>query len=826
MMDSECLSLLPAVCLVLADPKQSPPDDTSLEKLLDWFKALHSQSNGQVLLQHQPCLLEFISSVCTSKTTDPAILSFTLNLTGLLAATTQGFHLLDEGGLLACVFEREAWGVCDLWEDASVRSGWLQGLLNMLKHQQALDFMCGNGLIKVILQLQNDRSLFVACLANQLLVHILNFLTSSNMTNESDVVGSSESSLRPDCVLVSSEIMNAVVEVLSSEDHPQVLQGLRLLSLVLSQCGEPIRSTLWKDVLVPLEVLVNRGSESLIQTLITVLEAAVRTPLLSQSEHKVEELLEAMLGDGNRKECFQCAALIVKLEKCPEVLKRKAMDIIMFPLQCVSTQPQAEKEINVVLKEQLSQKASCISLLMQSLSSLAQLAHAKYLFEDISIHSITSSVVLLLRMCSGHCPSSLLHINTFTHLIGCCKVQRCGLDTLGALSVYEENLDLRMNVFGVLLDYLQSPDSHATVLKKTFQAVKRWIVCSPFPDLLQFISHDLFPVLEKRMCDLRWEVRDSTLEFITQLTAALNDNSGFTEALHTSGMVSVLLSSLADAEGYVRASAVAAVREAVTASFHQTVLVSNSKLLEEALVQMMAILSQDTEGFPRRAVVQTFTSWLKGSHLVTALESSLSSVLSLGGNDFDWEVKMHTLELAEVLMEKTLTCCPYAVQNFGSSEETRFTQALIKFKDFGLFDLLFNSLFDCDRPVCERACALLVKLRTLTAETADLDHSVLVLNVCGNRWGDEVQRRYLNKQQAKASVCVTNGVTGSDDGMDCGLYCIKDISLPKILQILDLDDMQRMLMLSSDHVVNSPRSLMEDILSAAQQSEENIVDCY
>lgn len=26
------------------------------------------------------------------------------------------------------------------------------------------------------------------------------------------------------------------------------------------------------------------------------------------------------------------------------------------------------------------------------------------------------------------------------------------------------------------------------VLKKTFQAVKRWIVCSPFPDLLQFIS--------------------------------------------------------------------------------------------------------------------------------------------------------------------------------------------------------------------------------------------------------------------------------------------------------------------------------------------------
>lgn len=132
-------------------------------------------------------------------------------------------------------------------------------------------------------------------------------------------------------------------------------------------------------------------------------------------------------------------------------------------------------------------------------------------------------------------------------------------------------------------------------------------------------SADLFPVLEKRTCDLRWEVRDSTLEFITQLTVALNGttylslrfyyfiycsaeyfsdnfqcnctfclflpgNIGFIEALHTSGMVSVLLSSLADAEGYVRASAVAAIGEAVTSSFQQTVLVSNSNLLVRQLL--------------------------------------------------------------------------------------------------------------------------------------------------------------------------------------------------------------------------------------------------
>lgn len=822
-MDGDCSSLLPAVCLVLADPKQTPPDDTSLEKLLDWFKDLHSQSNGQVLLEHQPCLLEFISSVCASKATDPAILSFTLKLTGLLAASKQDFHLLEEGGHLVCVFEREAWSVCDLWEDASVRSGWIQGLLNMLKHQQALDFICRQGLIKVILQLQNDRSLFVACLANQLLVQILKLLTPSDVTSGSDAVVSSKSSSSLDWVSVSSEITNAVVEALSSENHPQVLQGVQLLSLVLSQCEEPIRSSLWKDVLPPLEVLINRGSEPLTQPLMTVLRAAVMTPLLGQSEYKVEEFLEVMLGTGNRKEGILCATLIVKLEKCPKVLKRKAMDIILLPLQCVSTQSQDEKEVDLVLKEPLSQKALCISLLVQSLSSLAELAHKEY-FEGVCIPSVTSRVVQLLRVCSGHCTSSLLHVSACTHLIGSCKIQRCGLDTLGALSVYEDNLDLRKDIFGVLLDYLKSPDSHATVLKKTFQAVLRWIgVCASFPDLLQFISNDLFPVLEKRMCDVRWEVRDSTLEFITQLTVALSDNSGFVEVLYTSGLVSILLSLLSDTEGYVRASAVTAVGEAVTSSVQQMALVSKINLLEEALAQMMSILSQDTEGFPRRAVVKTFTSWLKGSNPITALDSSLSSVLSLGGNDFDWEVKMHTLELAEALMEKMLTCCPYAVQSFSSSERTRLTQSLSKLKDLGLFDLLLNGLFDCDRPVCEKSCQLLLKLKRLNAEKADFDHDALVLKACGNRWGDEVQSRFLNKQQVKASEHV---LIGGGEGTEKDLHCIKEIPLSVILQILDLDDMQRMLKLSSDHVVNSPRSLMEDILSAAQQSEENIVDCY
>lgn len=39
-MDRECVSLLPRVCEVLLDSGRSLPDDTSLEKLLDWFTGL------------------------------------------------------------------------------------------------------------------------------------------------------------------------------------------------------------------------------------------------------------------------------------------------------------------------------------------------------------------------------------------------------------------------------------------------------------------------------------------------------------------------------------------------------------------------------------------------------------------------------------------------------------------------------------------------------------------------------------------------------------------------------------------------------------------
>lgn len=46
-MDPECSRLLPALCAVLADPRQPVADDTCLEKLLDWFTAVTEAGKGE-----------------------------------------------------------------------------------------------------------------------------------------------------------------------------------------------------------------------------------------------------------------------------------------------------------------------------------------------------------------------------------------------------------------------------------------------------------------------------------------------------------------------------------------------------------------------------------------------------------------------------------------------------------------------------------------------------------------------------------------------------------------------------------------------------------
>lgn len=134
--------------------------------------------------------------------------------------------------------------------------------------------------IEPLLQLQTDTSLFVASAANQTLVHLLlSFQLSSpeglNSIEEHDDE-KAHTSIGTDVVMAISEYLTESLVPGDSTQLRQSLQALRLLAVLLSQAGPPLRNMLLQTVLDPLEELVKAGYSQLTLPLMDSIMAAHR----------------------------------------------------------------------------------------------------------------------------------------------------------------------------------------------------------------------------------------------------------------------------------------------------------------------------------------------------------------------------------------------------------------------------------------------------------------------------------------------------------------------------------------------------------------------
>ena len=279
--------------------------------------------------------------------------------------------------------------------------------------------------------------------------------------------------------------------------------------------------------------------------------------------------------------------------------------------------------------------------------------------------------------------------------------------------------------------------------------------------------------------------------------------------------------------------------------------------------RLLEILSQDTEGFSRRAVVQYFIAWFSSSpshspqssvatSCTSLLMQCVPSVLSQGSADLDWEVKVHTLELVELLMDEAFSghrrykktsdtrqapSHPYGVvsnQAFTlhthtgqhtDGVESDLSGVLNNLVELGVVSAMLSGLVDCDRPVGLRACRLLITLRETVAD----DAVGVSCELPDWGWGLEIRKMLGVKKSAGArEVDIAGKRCFNDDSEDCG------VGVCKALRSLGLDERLDVLTQSSDHVHNSPLSLLQDILTASaahtrpdtQAGEEVIVDCY
>ncbi|XP_029362752.1 integrator complex assembly factor BRAT1 isoform X3 [Echeneis naucrates] len=836
-MDADCVLLLPGVCQVLLDSGRSLPDDTTLEKLLDWLTGITEADKEGSLLEVHPCLLEFISFVVCKTSSDPSVISFTLKLCGLMGATEDGFKRLQESSVLDLAFSRQHWHEAGLWEDPCIRIGWIQGLRSMLLHSKALSFFVQADLTAQLLQLQTDTSLFVASAANQMLAHILLFFQPV-MSAGCNTIGKKHwedkrtqaSIIGPGVTMDTSEDYDAVLAVTSkylqeslvpkeNTQFHQSLQTLKLLGLLLAQARPPLRDQLLQTAADPLEEVVTAGCSQLTLPLMDVVLAAYSSSSTGEGvpDQHVARLLSSMLTMSKPADLIQAAAALLSRGHPDSVHAAQAVRILLLPLDLITgqallgTNTAADKH-RFSMVDQLKSKTSCISMICVCLTNTPQISLMPADLLPCPSASIVTAVLSLLRICSGDSSSSPAGCpEVFRNVISSGKVQKSALEALTGLSSSPGVKGMLIEVLAVLIEYLNHPDSDPIVLHKSYQAVVQWLsVCVDLSFTTDKLQQDLVEVVKKRVCDMRWE---------TDIV---------------------------------------------------------SRLLE--------ILSQDTEGFARRAVVQYFIAWFSSRSSSTSrspststcstsplLMNSVSTVLSLGSADLDWEVKVHTLELAELLLDEAFLGHrgyrkgsdthlalphPYAVVSDQTctlhTHNRKRTEGMdsdlaIRLKTLveqGVFSVLLSGLVDCDRPVSLKACQLLIKFREtvcpVSIEAPEETVAEVSCELPGWGWGQDISKTLgmTMSDQAKVADIAANGAHVFDSE-DCKENVNKGgdsvcVRVCEVLRSLGLDAKLDILIQSSDHVHNSPLSLLQDILTAGaahshpdtQPGQEVIVDCY
>ncbi|KAG8432989.1 hypothetical protein GDO86_017309 [Hymenochirus boettgeri] len=786
-MSTQCSQLLPQVCGVLVDERQLINDTSCYEKLLDWFKSLLNTVPVTQLLEDNPCIIQVFQHVLNVGELDPNLLSFALRLAGIFAGHEVGYKYLQREDIAHNMFGKYT---SDLWKDASVRIAWIQGLLSMVQHKQAVSFL-SKSVLDVIFNLQMDSSLYVASASNQLVAHI--FLSYMKMDLEN-----TECNCVSDWPESAQTIITYLEKSLKSGISFLVSQSIKTLTAVYKGCSNGLAAVLWSHISVLINSLLNQKSVHGSDHLEDLFLCAARFPSISNSESDLWILVALALKSLNPFHSGSLALGILRLQHCPQSVCLQAVCVLLHPFDFILKSSNYHNGHTGLLDELVTDpvevekllitKSSCVSLLCQYLCHLHQLCNM----------SLMSCVITVLEFCIGHTSGFSARSTLCRNLIGCLRVQRSALDALGALS-------------------------SCPVLKKSLQASLSWLrsssatTDSEYWPLTSTFLQDLCPVLKKRLCSPSWEIRDSTLEFLTLLIDSFKECTVFINIVTTSGIPLIVLDLLKDPESYVRASAVSCLGHLLNICPSSEVLQTNT---EDIVLRFLDMLSRDTEGFPRRAIMRVFTDWLEQGHMqeLKDFEGLFSRILEVTSSDLDWEVKVNALTFAEVFIRQTHDMCnvpsyPRNVNLPSNKTTDSMTEVMQKWNRVGLFDFLFNSLCDCDRPVALRSCNILCSLKTTlpTGElpTGELPTESKPLELYNTEWLESTMKD-------RSFHVYTNS-----NGLAQDVWWVADI-----LNKVDLQSLKDYLSKSSGHIHETPQSLLHDIKASLWCLEEHDADCY
>ncbi|XP_078718174.1 integrator complex assembly factor BRAT1 isoform X1 [Lampetra fluviatilis] len=849
----EGLALLPPVLQLLTDPGRDVTDDTCLEKLLDWLGREMSRpdTGGEVLRHVRPCVLDFLGRVSAARMdVAPCVLSLALRLAGLLGTTDCGFQRLQALGLVDGLFGALPGAESSPWREAAVRCGWLVGLGSALRHEPAFRWLCQPGNVEVVLSLWKDPSMFVANAANQLLARLLVWgerLGPAVAPPSSPPPSSPAGTPRHNPVL--DLVDRSVRSSLRGDDGGEdgVRRSLRLLAawgasggsvagaagLATDAEAENGRSdctgedggrweamaALWPDVRACWEG--GRVGERETRTVQALLDLHLALLLRSRESPPgflhLPALLQALLESRHAGHGLSLAAALSRLPGSERDAAAAHVHTVLLPLLAAAAEagstategatalpsapPTAGADgVATWALRHMGTRAGAVGLLCHATHLLSQLAGEERTLGRAEATAATEGVCRVVALSLGlDLPQSPTGGRLALFLIGCSRVQRVGLDCLAALAAPTEGEDaLGRAVVKVLLGCLGSPDADPSVIAKAFRALQRWLEPERGPAWLTSDTEDaLVRVLALRLEDTRWEVRDSSLEFLaagvsaSPRAAAAAPGSALAPWLARHGLhAGAAWHRLSDAQAYVRASAVVALGAMALGgdgAAWARALAALHLTEDDVLGRLCDVLSGDAECFPRRAACRVLTACLRAGGSLRAPLLALASApparagpagaaLRAAARDPDWEVKVNALEFWEAAA--TLL----AREPAGPAGPAAGGPA-------PALAVLVAALRDCDRPAASKACAALMAL-------------------------------------ADAGVAPRRGGAGgdADDGGDASADATADAT--DDLRRLDLPALRDELERRSDYVQSGPASLLRDILASSDGALLDGADCY
>uniref|UniRef100_UPI00358F982A BRCA1-associated ATM activator 1-like n=1 Tax=Myxine glutinosa TaxID=7769 RepID=UPI00358F982A len=458
--------LLPAICRLLAQPHYEAPDDTCLEKLLDWLQELITDGNGGEL-ECWSCLSNFLEQAWASKDSlGSDVLSFSLRLAGMLAVDVHRFQHLQSSGLLELMFWQMP-HACNtsLWDEARVRCAWLQAQLTMLPHPEAAKFICNAGNLQVIMSLCKDSSVFVVQAASRLAARLLNLDVEAKeeavTTAQLHIVASISTSLASPTPGDGSWAVLVLREsIASGANSSRVIEQLRvpLQTCLAGEIG------LWNQQIVG----------ALIDLSINLLDLNVPWA----SPRHAWKLMQHLATLNRAEAGLRLAAGIAVHPTCPLALREECVLAILQPVLSAAAQCGG------------ATSCSPTALLKPCSTASRSLIHISlHLIQGISKKGISSASAPLRTIITA--VSQLLN-HAITTDAGCSmsmmRMQCAATDCLSALATpyvteLAEHKDTVEEAVSVLLCYLKTPLQDAFVLGKLFRSLLQW---------LSFADHSIF----------------------------------------------------------------------------------------------------------------------------------------------------------------------------------------------------------------------------------------------------------------------------------------------------------------------------------------------